>query len=215
MTIEQQDETKVEPKGHVVEPAVMVPSEVRAAVEQSAVWEGALKEFPSATVIEMASQPAMPNEIVQLFVKLNVPSVFRGLRVDGGEVVKCIFGPYNIVPPLEFGQSVTANAYAIVLVKNTGKDTTTVSGRLLVEQEVTVAASNGPPTVVAAHAARSGPPPTQKNADIKPGMNEVVVLMKRGEAERLLRSLEGGHLQVTPGEAPPYIRAFQDALARA
>ncbi len=171
-----------------------------------------------------------PGQIEQLMVKLEEPSVITGVKLDAPEdfeVVRIIAGRGRADGPFtEQGCSLPIsppNAFVTVLVKNKSAEgeVQICAGELLLEGEGRVAVAAIPPTnPMVVHRA---PPQAQAAAVRKTvtydcdergwpvgGMNEVWVLMQRGEAERLVAAING--YPISSAERPALLRRFQQAL---
>lgn len=187
--------------------------------------------------LEPAAVP--PGGVEQMMVKLEEPATIVGVKLDDPsafEVVRVIAGRnraegdsdmrLDIAPP---------NAFVIVLVKtkDDSPETRICSGDLLLDGEGAVAATAMPAQNIApvprqvvpappAAMARPGiDPDSQRDGGTKSfkvdgrgwpqgGMNEVFVLMGRGEAERMLQAING--YPITSAERPALLRRFQQAL---
>lgn len=178
-----------------------------------------------------------PGSVEQLMVRLEEPSVVTGVKLDDPEafeVLTIIAGPTRAHAPFQGELKLTIqppNAFVIVLVKSKASDgeTRICSGELLLSGDAPVAAPPSPhvmpqhvnPMVV--HRAAPGPalpvaegPTGKKTFDVDSrgwplgGMNEVWVLLNRGEAERMVQAING--YPISAAERPALLRRFGQAL---
>lgn len=177
-----------------------------------------------------------PGATEQMTVKLNEPAVITGVELDepdAFDVVRIIAGRARADAPFgEEGCSLAIsppNAFVTVLVRGKSEETKVCGGDLLLAGEGVVAASpagapapppRAPvpmttiPTTVTAPSSPQGTKAFKVDARGWPlgGMNEVWVLMQRGEAERIVQAING--YPVTPAERPALLRRFNQALGK-
>lgn len=165
--------------------------------------------------------PIMPGETGQMFTRLAGNNQLMDLSLDEHvKVLKVIAGSHRFEPPAEGekwadvlkGTALGPNTYVTIVVENPTKETRGFKVGLVLdggEEEVSAPRA-------AAGAARAATVLTRKRAQsatVTPGSNEVAVLLKRGEAMRLIESIKGG-MPIRADEQPAMLRAFDDAMSR-
>lgn len=171
-----------------------------------------------------------------LTVKLDEPSVIRAVKLDNPEkfdVLKVIAGPSRVDKGHDLDISISPpNAYVTVLVKlSEGVESPAIcGGDLLLDGEPSKVVPSPPPTAspqapnpMVVHRNAPIPQATYTGEAVKKvtydadsrgwplgGMNEVWVLMGRGEAERLVQAING--YPISAPERPALLRRFHQAL---
>lgn len=164
----------------------------------------------------------MPGESTQMFTKLASAGTIRGIQVTGGaQIRQVIAGKFNLDLTKgdwpKGGLQVPAGTFVTAVVENLTKETIASEGVVYVEDGAQIAqpapaltGKPGPvPPPVASAVAPAGP-----QGPITPGVNEVAILMRYGDAQRLLEVARGTGSTLADGERPPLVRAIEDALAR-
>lgn len=162
---------------------------------------------------EMQGDAALPNDTVQLLHKApSSKSVLRGLVVSEGlEIERVFVGRSQLSRDEAIGKEIPPESYLIVLVRNVTEEVLIAKGSCLIEgdnlpsdnplgvRELPPASgpSASPPIQVVAPVPVSpvpvSPPAAPVRAEsprITPGANEILVLLSRGHAEELNRSLK-------------------------
>lgn len=187
--------------------------------------------------INLEPAACSPGDVGQLVVKLSSAADLMGIHVEApGKVVRVIAGPFNS-PTKEveaeggtwesiIGKRIPGGAHVIVLVKNEGPDVTALRGAIYVENEERPPAKpaiihgQGPGsggrrnTHQSPHTQQSRPTgvaPNRGRGPVVPGQNEVAVLMKRGNCERVLALVKGG-APIHHSETQAIIRELENAL---
>lgn len=202
--------------------------------DQAKVNEEAAK--PKGRALKLDPAPIAPGEIGQLIVKLPSSADLLGVQIDEerGEVVRIIAGPYNC-PTKDaeaegrdhtdiFGKRIPGGAFVVVLVRNKTDAMGAFEGAIYVAneekppQKAPVVHGQGPGSggrraTYPAPATQNRPTGFSPNGrkPVIPGTNEVAVLMKRGNCERLL-ALVKGQSPIHDAERPAIIRELETAL---
>jgi hypothetical protein len=185
---------------------------------------------PNQAMFETNSQVAMPGDTGQVYHHFTSPIVLQGVVIDeGGELVKIIAGPHNIVAGPDgwkFGQTIPAGVYCVAIVKNVTKDTKSLKGAFIGSPAAggaTAVAGPAPgslttPGWVAAPYSGAATPraPAGGSATVTPGSNEVAILLPYSEAKKVLDVLLGNtmSIHIHESEKAGITRAFHHAFQR-
>lgn len=179
-----------------------------------------------AVRLEPAAVP--PGATEQMMVKLEEPGTITGVQLDepeAFEVVRIIAGRARADAPFaEVALPISPpNAFVLVLVRAKTEDTRICGGSLLLagEGEIASAPQHATPSIVQPSAVVQATVQAVQSSGKKEfavdargwpqgGMNEVWVLMHRGEAERLVQAIHG--YPITAAEKPAILRRFGQAL---
>ena len=157
---------------------------------------------------EMQGDAAAPGDVVQLLYKApSTPTTLRGLVVGEGLAIERVFvGRSQLTQEEAMGQAIPPDSYLIVLAKNTTEEVIVAKAACVIEgdklpnknplgiQDLPQGAPTEPKPL-APVAVRSAPSPAPApqapvQSHIKPGANEILVLLSRGHAEELNRCLK-------------------------
>ena len=196
---------------------------------------------PAGRPIDLTPTPILPGDTGQLIIQLTSRAEIAGVIVEEPGIIMQIIGGPHRHPIKEkgkpddgtwedfLGKTVPGGAHLIVIVKNPTDNMKVFNGVVYVTNEErppakkAVIQGTGPGSGARRHTgvvpANEQPRPTGVSQPLRgkgvvvPGVNEVAILMKRGNAERLLAMVKGG-APVYDAEKPAIILELERGLGK-